>query len=413
MSKNLEKSFLVLTSTSEDIKSFTCAVKNTGVDISGTTSYHSFGSTMYFKPKDISTRQSGGLAFFTSSNGGDGYFIRIKTSQTAGLFGDEVRILKVSGGNIIKVFDGGYTSSQKDIIAIQEGKYYKIDVFVKATGSTVEINAYINGNLITATDDSSILTKTSNVALFANLGSAFFDYIYAIKISESNFKNRNIFDIYNSQIGAQMATLAYGEFFINGIGTVNSATNEKYVEEFGSVAREIRYIKKRYDSVPSIPRFVYANLNSSVKVLGSRIMPFEAELYLINNSGATTLVNSSLGTQINVVGNNIIKNSGIVYEETITNKYFSQEPIVFESAWLQGVADAISLSDFIKLQWSKSNTMVKLSVFGNPILSVYDVITISHAFSEIDPNQKFIITNISQSWGEGLETTIIARSIVV
>jgi len=141
-------------------------------------------------------------------------------------------------------------------------------------------------------------------------------------------------------------------------------------------------------------------------------MPFEAELYLINNAGMSTLVDSSLGTQINVIGNNLIKTAGIVYQEDETNKYASQEPISFTSEWLQDQADAVELSSFIKSQWSKNNIVLEMEVFGNPLLSVYDIITVSHSFNEIDPNQKFVITSISHSWNDGLETSITARSIV-
>lgn len=408
MPSNLSKSFLVTTSNSNNPNSFSGAVKDTGIDITG--QYFSFGTTMYFQPKASTTRQSGGIAIFTNSTSSNGYFIRVKTSQTAGLFGDEFRIIKVKNG-VTKVFNDNI-NLQKDTIGIQEGKAYKIDIFARHTGSVVTINAYINGFLIQAVDTVDVVSKSSRISLFANLGSGYFDYAYALKITETEFGSPSLTDIYASQFSKSIVSLAYGEFFANGIERVAAANKEKYIEEFGSIAREIRYIKKRYDSAPSIPKFTYENLNSSVKVLYANLMPFETELYLINNSGMSTLVDSSLGTQINVIGNNLIKTAGIVYQDDQTNKYASQEPITFTSEWLQDQNDAIELSNFIKSQWSKNNTILELELFGNPLLSIYDVITVSHSFSEIDPNQKFVITNISHSWNDGLETTITARSIV-
>lgn len=409
MPSNLSKSFLVITSNSNNPNSFSGAVKDTGIDITG--QYFSFGTTMYFQPKSFTTRQSGGVGIFTNATSNTGYFIRVKSSQTAGLYGDEFRIIKVVNGAVVKVFNDNI-NLQKDTIGIQEGKAYKIDIFARHTGSVVTINAYVNGFLIQAIDSSSVIAKSSRMSLFANLGSAYFDYAYALKITATEFNSPSLTDIYASQFSKSIVSLAYGEFFANGIERVVAANKEKYIEEFGSIAREIRYIKKRYDSAPSIPKFTYENLNSSVKVLYANLMPFETELYLINNSGMSTLVDSSLGTQINVIGNNLIKTAGIVYQDDQTNKYASQEPITFTSEWLQDQNDAIELSNFIKSQWSKNNTILELELFGNPLLSIYDVITVSHSFSEIDPNQKFVITNISHSWNDGLETTITARSIV-
>lgn len=412
MTNNLAKSFLTVTSDSTNQNSFSSAVKNTGIDITGDPAYFTFGTTIYFQPKTIRTRQSGGLAFFTNAAGSTGYFIRIRTSQTAGIHGEEFRIFKIVNGVIQKTFNDNITV-EKDNVVIQEGKSYKLDVFVKHTSSSVTIKAYINGLLIQAEDTSSVISKTSNISLFANLGSAHFDYAYAIKIAENEYSSPVLTNIYDAQFAKSLVTLSYGEFFANGIGRVDSATKQRYVEEFGSIAREIRYVKKRYDTAPSIPKFTYENLNSSVKVLYSSLMPFEAELYMINNSGTSTLVDSSIGTQINVLGNNIVKNSGLVYEDDDINKYASQEPVVFESEWIQDINDALSLSQFIKSQWNKQSTILKLNVFGNPMMSVYDIITINHQFSEIDPNQKFVITSINNYWNDGLETSITARSIAV
>lgn len=408
MITNLSKSLLTVSSDATSNNSFSTAVKNTEIDVS--TNFFTFGTTVFFEPMSTTTRQSGGIGFFTNANGTDGYFVRIKTSQTAGLYGDEVRIFKLKNGAVDKVFDDNITIN-KNIVGIQEGKTYKIDVFVKHTGTQVNIRAYINGSLIKAQDNTSVIAKSSNIALFTNLGKAHFDYAYAIKITENQFQSPVLTDIYKAQFSKALVNLAYGEFFVNGIEKIPSNTKDIYVEEFGSIAREIRYFKKRYEALPSIPKFTYENLNSNVKVLYSNLTAFESEIYAINNSGISTIVDSSLGTQISVLGNNIIKSSGIIYQEDQKNKFVAQEPIVFESEWMQSEEDAIQLSEFIKSQWSKSNLILNLTVFGNPVLSVYDIITISHDFTEISPTQRFIITNIKHSWSDGLETTITARSI--
>ena len=54
-----------------------------------------------------------------------------------------------------------------------------------------------------------------------------------------------------------------------------------------------------------------------------------------------------------------------------------------------------------------------MSVFGNPILSIGDIVTIKYPYEGLDGTaaKKFIITNITQSFDQGLETTILCRSL--
>jgi hypothetical protein len=54
-----------------------------------------------------------------------------------------------------------------------------------------------------------------------------------------------------------------------------------------------------------------------------------------------------------------------------------------------------------------------MQVFGNPLLNVGDIISITHPLQGLDAgnSEKFIITNINQSYNEGLETSIKCRLI--
>jgi hypothetical protein len=216
--------------------------------------------------------------------------------------------------------------------------------------------------------------------------------------------------IYNKHISAT-AEIAYGDVFATGIPTVDSNSSTKYIEEFGPIAREIRYVKKRYERTPSYPKFTFQNLNKGVNVLASKLSSFDAELYLLNASGVSTAVSSNSGTQISVVGNNLVKSDQIVYTDEDNDKFGIQEPITFESYWIQKISDAKNLSDFIKSQWSKNPRVVSITTFGNPMISVSDLIAIKYEYHGLTGTEKFIVTDVNQSWNEGLETTIKARSI--
>jgi len=277
--------------------------------------------------------------------------------------------------------------------------------------SSTEIKAYINGFLVTAKDTSSMLPRTSKVSLFANLGTIYFDYVYAMPIKQSEYEIGGRDSIYNNQMSLVTTALAYGDIFVSDLQDVNSSTTTKYVEEFGPVAREIRYVKRRYERTPSFPKFTFQNLNKGVNVLASRMSSFDAELYLINNSGVSNSISSDAGTQISVVGNNLVKSDEIVYMDEDNDKFGAQEPITFSSSWIQKISDAAALSSFIKSQWTKDQRVVQLETFGNPMLEVSDIITVKYPYHNLAGTEKFIVTDINHSWQDGLVTQITARSI--
>jgi hypothetical protein len=416
----ISKSLLTISTEAKNANTLSCAVKNTGIDVAGAApAYYAFGTTLFFDAKNSTSNQAGGMGFFVNGASDTGYFISIKTSESAASQGDEFKILKVKGGVIQKLNDNQSLKTNKNVgqqVGIISGTSYKIDVKVKVVSNKVTITCFINGFKVVASDTTAgkelILPRTANVSLFANLGTIHFDYVYAMPIKESVYNMQGMDTIYNQHISAT-AEIAYGDVFATGVPAVESNSTTKYVEEFGPIAREIRYVKKRYERTPSYPKFTFQNLNKGVNVLASKLSSFDAELYLLNASGVSTTVSSNSGTQISVVGNNLVKSDQIVYVDEDNDKFGVQEPITFESYWIQKISDAKNLSDFIKTQWSKNPRVVSLSVFGNPMISVSDIVSISYAYHGLEGTEKFIVTDVNHVWNEGLETTIKARSIYI
>jgi hypothetical protein len=416
----ITKSLLTISTEAKNSNTLSCAVKDTGIDVAGgLPAYYAFGTTLFFDAKNSTSNQAGGIGFFVNGASDTGYFISIKTSESAASQGDEFKILKVKGGVIQQLKDNQSLKTNKNVgqqVGIISGTSYKVDIKVKVVSNKVTITCFINGFKVTASDTTAgkdlILPRTANVSLFANLGTIHFDYVYAMPIKESVYNMQGMDTIYNQHISAT-AEIAYGDVFATGVPEVTSNSATKYVEEFGPIAREIRYVKKRYERTPSYPKFTFQNLNKGVSVLASKLSSFDAELYLLNASGVSTTVSSNSGTQISVVGNNLVKSDQIVYIDEDNDKFGVQEPITFESYWIQKISDAKNLSDFIKTQWSKNPRVVSLSVFGNPMISVSDIISINYAYHGLTGTEKFIVTDVNHVWDEGLETTIKARSIYI
>lgn len=415
----LSKSLLQVHTDVNNAKTMTAAVKATGIQVTQSLpAWYAFGTTMFFTPTEGSTKQSGGIGIFTNSSAQTGYFILIKTSGTAGLSGDEFSILKVSGRVIKKLADSQKITNSGKGIGVYAGSSYKIDIKVKVEETKTTINAFINGAKITATDKKvtttptvTPLARTGNVALFANLGTVNFDYVYAMPITENQYSTSLLENIYGTQFSSMTTNMAYGDMFVSGLGALDSATNLKYIEEFGPVAREIKKVDQRYERLPAYPKYIYPNLNSSVQVLDATLGSFGSKMYLMNSSGTTQNVDSSSFTQISVLGSNLVRSEDLIYKDEEINKFETQEPISFKTLWLQNPVDAANLSSWIKGQWSKQQRVITLNIFGNPLISVGDIVTIDYAYHELTSALKFVVTDVNQTWSEGLETSITVRSI--
>jgi len=413
---SIGKSLFTIHAENTNPNSYCAAVKNTNIQT--TSSYYAFGTTLYFSPTPDTSLQSGALGFFTSNTAQTGYFVKIKTTANAKSNGDEFSIGKVYKNSQKIITDSkSVTNAKSNIGLVTAAVPYKIDVRVKVTGTKVYISAYINGFKITATDTqvsatNPILSKTPYISLMVNMGTINFDYVYAIAITEKQYASADLENIYSNQFSRGAFSLAYGSMLASGLTAIDSQTSDKYVEEFGSVAREIRVFSSKYqDLEPKFPKYMYNNLNTSVSVLGSDLTSFSATAYLLNASGVTSNIASSDGSKLSVFGNSLMKSEDLLYFDEETNKYEIKEQMTMDSTWIQNPGDAKKLSDWIKTQWSKRQRIVDMTVLANPTISVGDIITIDYAYQDLTITDKFVITNVRQSWSDGLETTLTARSI--
>lgn len=99
------------------------------------------------------------------------------------------------------------------------------------------------------------------------------------------------------------------------------------------------------------------------------------------------------------------------YVNNPESEYVTVEPVIFESAWLQNLSDVKALADWIKTKTVNRGKLVSLKVFGNPLISVGDIVSIKYAYEGFAGTESLIVTNVNQSYSEGLETSIVCRSL--
>jgi hypothetical protein len=414
------KSLFKLSNNSVDPDNYSVAYK-TYSSLDTTKTHYAFGTSLFFKANNTDPNQAGGFAFFVDNAGQTGYFIQVSTSANAAVNqSKEFKILKIKGGRMVQLQDS-QTVSAKSLGGIFGGKTYKIDVRVKVNTTSVELYCYVNGFKITAvdsnptgsvdtTDPTPIIPRSNKVAMICNKGTVYFDYIYGLHLTEEQFEQEELFNVYEGQYSEAAISFLYGNKTLQNNTLSNSFTNG-FIEEFGAVARELRVLKTKYTSRPAFPLYASTGVNSFARILGQRLTSFGAEVYVINNSGTYIPLDDSEFYSFYILGKYISQSGVLEYVDNSASEYTSQEPVIFESKWIQKNSDVVNLANWIKEIWSNKQKIINIEVFANPLLSVGDIITVTYPYNDLSTSDKFVITNINHDFREGLRTTITARTL--
>jgi len=415
--RTVQTSLFKIDNNQTDPNRYSMAVKNT--NISTGYNYYSFGTSLFFQPLQEKISGSGGIGFFTSNNGLTGYYILVKaTSNLSDTSDKEIKIIKLVNGRKLVLNDSQGSSGKTQLTGILGGQLYKLDVNVLVSSGKRVIEVYVNNYKITATDKTVANTKddiqkvlpvTSSISLFSASGSTSFDYVYAAPITEAQYTEGALQNVYEGKYGIKTLSFLFGDKLVS---TKSIANNQiAYMEEFGTVARELKKIKVKYDARPGSPLYTSTGINKYVNVLGQRLTSFGAEIYVINNSGTFIPLDDSNLYSFSVVGNYIVVSGQHEYTSNTLSENTIPEPVIFESSWIQLESDAKNLATWIQDQWSKKQQVVEMEVFSNPLITVGDIVGINYSKNGLDGTQKFVVTKVNNSFGEGLTTSITARSI--
>lgn len=388
-------------------------------------SYYAFGTKLFLDSIIDRTKQSAGFGFFVDGQGNDGYYILIDSTETAGAVNKkEVRICKVKGGDI-RVLNDSQKNTITSLNGVYGGRSYDIDVKVQVNLSTIKINAYINGFLITATDSSGlvedengkdvlnqIIKPTKTIALVCKYGEAIFDYVYGTDILEKAYNDSQfVKNMYQGTFSNDYLNTGFGDIIYNSSIEEDNQAKPDALDEFGTSVREIRKVSLRYNSAPAYPIKFSTGVNTSVKILGSKLSNFGGEAYVLNNSAALTPLNDEQSATFYLYGDTIAPSGTLEYKTDMLSDYINQEPVVFESSWLQNLSDVEALGTWIKNNIVNKGKLINLSVFGNPFIAVGDIVSVKYSYQGLDGTQKFIVTNVRHSFNQGLDTEITCRSL--
>ena len=424
--KSISRSLLTIV-TPPNSKEYYCAsISPSGIDISSQT-YFSVGSALFFKlAKDKNGRTTGeqsvsaAIGIGLSANNLNGYILKISTSQNVankGLKSRDVQLFKVVNGVETVVSDTQKTEDNS-ITGVSGGEFYRIDVKVsRATSGSLVFKIKFNNEVITATDSSPI-AMANKIALIGISGEAAFDYAYASILKKEEFASSSAYDNYGSYVGSSVTLRnVFGDFILSGS---NASSSSPWVKEFGPVAREIKKISTKYATRPGFVKYPQIVLNPNVTLLGYDANSFGIDAYVLNNTGAFVALADGGEKSFIVVGETIAPLDPFEYIDPELSSTKNDEQVAFESTWIQKEIEAKKLSEWMRTQWSKQQTVLTLEIFANPIVEIGDVVEISYpnnlVYSSEDSGKtagKYIILDIEQGYSQSPSTTITCRSIYV
>ena len=377
--------------------------------------YNTFGTTLFFSDQEKNPNQRGGFGFYCDNFGKNGYFLQIRTTVDAvsNTAPKEVSFFKVVDGEPYPLSDSQGIDLNR-IAGIYRGQTYKIDIKVKSTKTYVEIVAYINGFAITARDFTTpkniIINPSKTVAGFSYAQTnTYLDYVYARGINVDQWRDKNsLYGVYNGSFSKNILDTSFGSNILN---TEDLEPSDFALEEFGTMAREIRKVNARYNSRPGNPVYVSTGLSKLAEVIATKLTSFGAEIYVFNNSSTFIPLEDGDENSFFVLGNTISKTGEYEQSSTKLSEFTVEEPIVFASKWIQSLPEAAALETWIKENWSSKQITVAMKVFGNPFISVGDVIKVYHSYQSLDGSREFVVLTVDHQYDQGLETSIICRTL--
>ncbi len=426
------KAFLPITNFDKSKSHYTSGVITfSNMNISKKPGCFSMGTRMFFDNKfdtglkdSYETDQIGGFTVFAGDTGKKGYHIIVSTTAGAKSAKD-VKVLKTNSSGVTKELTTSQTSAVSEFAGVYAAQSYNVDVLVKSTYNSSNvltkntITVFINGFRIDVDDLASPLAPSNKVGLLCGQGIVYYDYVYAMDIEEKDSTSVTDYATLNSKGSYQYngvfsddtVSLLFGDLIYNA-GETRDSRNGTLVE-FGSVVRQIKKIKVRYDSAnPAIPLYLSRGQNKNVTIMADKLQPFTAEMLVMNNTSGTVNLHDGEFNTFQVIGTPVVDGGVIEYSTDDSSSKAKKYPVQFDSNWIQSQTDAKRLADWITSTQLNKGRSVEMEVFGNPLIQPGDIVGIKYDLQDLtDTAKKYIVTAVKIGVFQGVSTSVICRAI--
>lgn len=336
---------------------------------------------------------------------------------------NEIRVLKRNGSGGLTQLNKGYA------FGVVRGQWVDIDVRVEYVAGQPEISVSVNGrNVVVVKDLVSPIAASNRTGIYTRgWTAADFEYFYAAPggfeldiPDETDFLSQIRGGYESRQLSA----------YVNVWGTKKQPLFQKnrfrdrYIEEFGVPIHEVREYNVKFEKTPVLYSSLYVSNDEQIVTPEYVGTAFGAKFTIANSSrfdsvvsGEDTLTygpDNSVDQKMVITARTIQQQDEKPYQVKDERAIVARGEITLElsSDWIQSEAAAKAIGDWIVANWAQPADTVTLTTFGNPLIRVGDVVSITYAPTGLDA-VKFVVLKAGQSWDNGLQTTITCRKCPV
>ena len=196
-----------------------------------------------------------------------------------------------------------------------------------------------------------------------------------------------------------------------------------FIDDFGSVVKEVRRIDIDYDIEPSISAYIFMSNSDGVDAIRHISDSFGSTFFLINRRRELGVVN---GSDVHDIAGETVQQQIVVYGlavkrdenkvETVKDEDSIRargvQELDFTSPWIQREERAKDVAEFIVSRWSHPADILDLTITPNPALQTGDVVSVSYPTKGLHPNtHRYHIISLSTSFSSenGLSQDIKLR----
>ena len=407
------------------------------LNVGGSGTYRHFGTRFKFA-EDGYIHGYAGLGFNIGSNN-TGYYVDLM--RTAGIApasrtaNQELFFYVTTANGVYKKY--GPNNGAGVAVAVVPGKWYDLEVkFTVESNSSHTIDIFLNGDFQFSVNLTTNKQAPTSTMAFTTRGNTYVDveylYAYGNLAEEPSFDDSTYYDYINGGFGSTRwqniiaFDRVYNPFTRKWVAITYSSPKSKFFDDYGPIVHEIRNFDVKFEKTPTVHSNLYFSNTSQAMCLDYNSSPFGANFTLVNKSRDNAVLNGedslTFGADATVDQKMMIYGRLVAQDDeqevTVTDangvRIRGLVETEISSKFIQSKDNATSIGNWINTHWSTGNDEMSVTIFGNPLIEIGDIVTVNWPSRNMTPTtHKYFVVGARNSFDQGISTNLTLRRVKV
>lgn len=430
---NSQKTHLTDYSQLEFMNNSAANINTIHAQVRGTTNdqFMGYHGTRLMLPSTTTPESIAGICFGMNPSGESGYYVQLsQTSKTNRTLFNEVTV-------IVRAASGAVKTLGSVPFNVAPGVWYDVDINMDGSADQ-RIQVSINGlnvlEVICPQASKPPGWATGRHGMFVRgRSTARFEYFYAHvdgavvpAIDDLSFQDRirgGVASQYDREFMYSAAAAPVGGYVVKPSATTITRLKQVFMDDFGPYVHEVREYDIKFEKGVAMHSYLYMSNDYQLICPQYTSTAYGAKFIIGNYSRQNAVLsgddNISMGADNTVNQRCLIYGRNIQVKDdqkiTVKNdtmvKRRGEQSVEVESDWIQTKEAAQNMADWIVKKWSIGEARFEVTVFGNPLYRVGDVVLVDFPNADIPLDRKFVVVNVNTSGGDGgISTTLGLRA---